>query len=57
MWSEWLDLGAKWLLNPKMYAGAGMLGIALSVIFVPGIDVSLGWFLCCVFVTLGLMPD
>jgi hypothetical protein len=57
MWSEWLDLGAKWLLNPKMYAGAGMLAIALSVIFVPGIDVSLGWFLCCVFVTLGLMPD
>ena len=57
MWSIGLDMCAKWLLDYRMYSGAGMLAIALSVIFVPGMDASLGWFLCCLFVTLGLMPD
>ena len=39
------------------YAGLGMLGIALSVIFIPGLEASAGWLLCCAFVTLGLIPE
>jgi hypothetical protein len=57
MWNQGRDACARYLLDPRMYSGAGMLAIALAVIFVPGMDAPLGWFLCCLFVTLGLIPE
>ena len=53
MWGDLVRAVRDW----HTYLGLGMLGIALSFILVPGIEPSVGWLLCCAFVTLGLIPE